>query len=136
MKASIDSGRGESIDRNMIGGNSGGRTSVEEAEIGSAQMKLANETQGTASVSTREKHDNNGICDRANHPLSVHTLLVCLAFGLAGVLPDVDHMFEGLHRSFHIPFTLLGWCLLCLAISLDVRYVHSHRVNDPKTTEN
>lgn len=136
MKTSTDSCRGATIDRKAVGAQDGKRAPATEVGNGSAQDMLVDEARSTASVRSREIHDDHGVCDRGYHPLCVHTLLVCLAFGLVGILPDVDHLFEGLHRSSHLPLTVLGGCLLCLAISLDVRYVHSHRVKESEAAEN
>ena len=50
--------------------------------------------------------------------LSVRTLLVCIGLGLAGVLPDVDRLFEGMARTSHLPLAVLGGCLFGIALAL------------------
>ena len=60
--------------------------------------------------------------------LSVRTLLVCIGLGLAGVLPDVDHLFEGMARTSHLPLAVLGGCLFGITLALDHRRVHESGV--------
>jgi len=62
--------------------------------------------------------------DRICHKMSVDTLLVCLCFGLAGILPDVDHLFPGYARAGHLPLAILCGIILCGAVALDYRHVH------------
>ena len=60
--------------------------------------------------------------------LSVRTLLVCIGLGLAGILPDIDHLFEGMARTSHLPLAVLGGCLFGIALALDYRRVHASGV--------
>ncbi len=58
-----------------------------------------------------------------------NTLLYCLAFGVAGVLPDIDHVIEGLERTFMFPFTVLAGLVCIVSLALDYRHIYKYRVN-------
>jgi hypothetical protein len=83
----------------------------------------------------RYRHANvkkveTGVRKRARFCYTLHfdTLRLLLYFGLAGILLDVDHLFEGLRRTSHLPVTILCGIILCCVIALDYRRVHHDSV--------
>jgi len=77
---------------------------------------------------THSRVEDVRVQHRVRLKMFVRALLVCFGIGLAGVLPDFDHLIEGMARTWHFPLVVGGWYLLWIAVALDLGYVYKHSV--------
>ena len=104
---------------------------------------------GTWRIERRSRSDSSGESDPggkdASHRLSllpyglrlILALSICIVIGLAGILPDLDHLIpyfqDTAHRWAHImdvlSIAIISGGIAGVAIALDIRRIHRSRLN-------
>ena len=73
-------------------------------------------------------------CHRGHHGRSIlHITLIVALFGAMGCISDIDHLWAGQERVFHLLFVLIGWLITCTYIALAGGYMGIRMVMNMNT---
>ncbi len=65
-------------------------------------------------------NDDPRVRNRIHRKMLVRSFLVCIGLGVAGLLPDLDHLLAAVPRSWHFTFAAIGGVVFCLGFALDL----------------
>src|SRR5512138_1676425 len=93
--------------------------SYDEVKVEDARVACS-WTTNFCDITRGKGNDDPRIRNRLYRKMLVSSFLVCISLGIAGLLPDLDHLLAAVPRSWHFTFAAVGGVVFCLGFALDL----------------